>query len=110
MNRLLIAMSDDDRAMIGRLAETRSKISAAMSGLSSERTTGNGKVTASRLADAEQAARHLDKLIAEGRERDQRLTEEGQRRYAAAVAWLIGLSGLAVLLSLTPMNGWSPNP
>ncbi|HUO62163.1 MAG TPA: ATP-binding protein [Terriglobales bacterium] len=101
MNRLLVAMSEDDRAMIVRLSETRAKISAAMSGLSSEQTAGSGKVTAGRLADAEQAARHLDKLIAEGRERDQRLTEEGQRRYAAAVAWLIGLSGLAVFLSLT---------
>ena len=101
MNRLLVAMSEDDRAMIVRLSETRAKISAAMSGLSSEQTAGSGKVTAGRLADAEQAARHLDRLIAEGRERDQRLTEEGQRRYAAAVAWLIGLSGLAVFLSLT---------
>jgi len=101
MNRLLVAMNEDDRAMIARLAETRAKISAAMSRLSSERTTGDGKVTTGRLTDAEQAARHLDKLIAEGRERDQRLTEEGQRRYAAAVAWLIGLSGLAVFLSLT---------
>ena len=101
MNRLLVAMSEDDRAMIVRLSETRAKIGAAMSGLSSEQTAGSGKVTAGRLADAEQAARHLDKLIAEGRERDQRLTEEGQRRYAAAVAWLIGLSGLAVFLSLT---------
>ena len=101
MNRLLVAMNEDDRAMIVRLSQTRAKISAAMSGLSSERTPGSGKVTAGRLADAAEATRHLDKLIAEGRERDQRLTEEGQRRYAAAVAWLIGLSGLAVFLSLT---------
>lgn len=100
MNRLLVAMNDDDRAMISRLTETRSKISAAMSRLSRERTMDDG-IPADLLADAEQAARHLDHLIAEGRERDQRLTEEGQRRYAAAVGWLIGLSGLAVFLSLT---------
>ena len=100
MNRLLVAMNDDDRAMIGQLAETRSKISAAMSGLARERTSSGGTTSAGLLADAEQASRHLDRLIAEGRERDQRLTEEGQRRYAAAVAWLIGLSGLAVCLSV----------
>jgi signal transduction histidine kinase/CheY-like chemotaxis protein len=93
MNRLLVRMNDDDRAMIGRLAETRSRISAAISGLSPERTD--------LLSDAEQAARHLDELIAKGREREQRLTDEGQRRFGAAVTWLIGLSALAVALSLT---------
>ena len=101
MNRLLVRMNDDDRAMIGRLAETRSRIGAAISGLSRERTGSEGKVPAALLSDAEQAARHLDELIAAGREREQRLTDEGQRRYGAAVTWLIGLSALAVILSLT---------
>jgi signal transduction histidine kinase/ActR/RegA family two-component response regulator len=101
MNRLLVRMNDDDRAMIGRLAETRSRLSAAISGLSRERTGGDGKIPAGLLSDAEQAARRLDELIVEGREREQRLTDEGQRRYGVAVTWLIGLSSLAVVLSLT---------
>ena len=101
MNRLLVMMNDDDRAMIARLAETRSRISAALSGLSLERTGSEGKAPAALLSDAEQAARHLDELIAEGREREQRLTDEGQRRYGAAVTWLLGLSALTVVLSLT---------
>jgi signal transduction histidine kinase/ActR/RegA family two-component response regulator len=100
MNRLLVRMNDDERAMIGRMAETRSRISAAIGGLSRERTGSEGKASAALLSDAEQAARHLDELIAEGREREQRLTDEGQRRYGAAVTWLIGLSALAVSLSL----------
>jgi signal transduction histidine kinase/CheY-like chemotaxis protein len=101
MNHLLVRMNDDDRAMIGRLAETRSRISAAISGLSRERAGSEGEASAALRSDAEQAARHLDELIAEGREREQRLTDEGQRRYGAAVTWLIGLSALAVVLSLT---------
>ena len=101
MNRLLVRMNDDDRAMIGRLAETRSRLSAAISGLARARTGSDGKTPAGLLSDAEQAARHLDELIAEGREREQRLTDEGQRRYGVAVTWLVGLSSLAVVLSLT---------
>jgi len=101
MNRLLVRMNENDRAMIGRLAETRSRLSAAISGLSRERTGSEAKVPGGLLSDAEQAARHLDDLIAEGRDREQRLTDEGQRRYGVAVAWLIALSAFAVVLSLT---------
>ena len=101
MNRLLVTMNDDDRAMTGRLAETRSRLGAAINGLARARTGSDGKAPAGLLSDAEQAARHLDELIAERREREQRLTVEGQRRYGVAVIWLVALSSLAVVLSLT---------
>jgi signal transduction histidine kinase/CheY-like chemotaxis protein len=65
---------------------------------------------ARRLATGAQAVRYraytgevsrlLDHLIAEARAQAQRFREEGQRRYAIAVAGFVGLSGLAVFLGI----------
>src|SRR5215470_3172782 len=74
MNRLLAARNDDDRAMVDQLAEARTRLSDAMGGL------GDFGAPSSRVSEAEQAARNLDRLIAEGREREQRLAEAGRQR------------------------------
>ena len=100
MNRLLEATHADDRAMVRQLTETRSQLAEAVSGLGQSREPGDAEALSGRLSEAERAARSLDQLIAEGRQREQRLAEAGRHRYVTAVTWLTLLTGLAFTLSL----------
>src|SRR5262249_10347704 len=100
MNRLLEAKHADNRAMVGQLTETRSRLAEAVSGLGQSRDSGDAEALSGGLSEAEQAARNLDQLIEEGRQREQRLAEAGRHRYATAVTWLTLLTGLTVTLSL----------
>ena len=100
MNRLLEAKHADDRAMVGELAETRSRLAEAVSGLGQSHDLGDAVVLSGGLSEAEQAARNLDQLIEKGRQREQRLAEAGRHRYVTAVTWLTLLTGLTVTLSL----------
>jgi len=86
--------------MVGQLAETRSRLAEAVSGLGQSRDPGDAVALSGGLSEAEQAARNLDQLIEKGRQREQRLAEAGRHRYVTAVTWLTLLTGLTVTLSL----------
>ena len=53
MNRLLEAKHADDRAMVGQLAETRSRLAEAVSGLGQSRDPGNAEAVSGGLSEAE---------------------------------------------------------
>jgi len=100
MNQLLEATHADDRAMVTQLAETRSHLAEALNRLWPLREPGDAEALSDRLSQAERAFRNLDQLIAEGRQRQQRLAEAERHRYVTAVTWLTLLTGLAVTLSV----------
>jgi len=100
MNRLLAARSDEELAMVGQLAEARARLTEAMSGVGQAQASRDAEALSSLLSEIERATRNLDRLIAEGREREQRLAEIGRHRYVTAVTWLTLLTALAVALSL----------
>jgi len=100
MNRLIEATRAEDQAMVRQLAETRSRLGEAARGLEQSREPEDAEVLSGRRSEAEQAVRNLDRLIAAGRQREQRLAEAGRHRYITAVTWLTLLTGLAVMLSL----------
>ena len=100
LNSLLAAMNDDDRAMVHRLAEAHAEMHSAMKGLEGARAAGDVTVLTGLLVRTERATRLLDRMVTDTREREQRLAEEGRRRYRAAVTWMIALMGLAVSLGL----------
>src|SRR5215470_13520583 len=56
MNRLLEAKHVDDRAMVGQLAETRSRLAEAVNGLGQLRDPGDAETLSGGLSHAEQAA------------------------------------------------------
>jgi len=100
VNRHLVGTIDDNHSRVLTLAETRSRLNAVGSGLQQITVAQGGQIPGRVKTDMVEASRLLDHLIVEGRKLDERLTQEGQRLYAAAVAWLMGLSGVGITLGL----------
>src|SRR5262249_59397512 len=89
-------------ARVPQLAETRSHLAEALNRLWPLREPGDAEALSDRLSQAERAFRNLAQLIAEGRQRQQRLAEAERHRYVTAVTWLTLLTGLGPPLGVAP--------